>query len=176
MAEKSGSDARDNSRHPANLKDSDFSTLHYQISYRDDHTLQWTPPVGSKELSIALSYHFPFQNSLESKMQAAMKAFLHQEQQNQSHETDQVKSSCSDHSTTYQQLSTPSTESSLSPDSGPVVAPALQIVTWDSKMKEFNPRIRKRRYEKDERAKVAANRGFACERHRRQKMKVGAQD
>jgi hypothetical protein len=32
-----------------------FSTPQYHINYGDDHTLQWTPPVGSKELAIALS-------------------------------------------------------------------------------------------------------------------------
>jgi hypothetical protein len=160
----------------AKLQCPNFFTPQYQISYGNDQTLQWTPSVGSKELAVALSYHFPLQKDLESKMQAAMKVFLHQEQQNQSHETDQVMAPFVGDSTMHHQLSAPPTDPSVtsSPDSGPVLAAALQIVTWDSKMKEFNPRIRKRRYEKDERAKVAANRGFACERHRRQKMKVGA--
>lgn len=131
--------------------------------------------MGSKELAVALSYHFPLQKDLESKMQAAIKAFLHQEQQNLSHDRDWVNSSNANHSVMRQQLSTPPTDSPMtsSAESPSAVIPALQIVTWDSKMKEFSPKIKKRRYEKDERAKVAANRGYACERHRRQKMKVG---
>jgi hypothetical protein len=152
-----------------------FSTPQYHINYGDDHTLQWTPPVGSKELAVALSYHYPLQKDLESKMRAAIKVFLHQEQQTPSCEAELVKSSCVQQSTICQQLCTTPPESSMTsgPESILAVTPALQILTWDSKMKEFNPRIKKRRYEKDERAKVAANRGFACERHRRQKMKVG---
>jgi hypothetical protein len=131
--------------------------------------------VGSKELAVALSYHYPLQKDLESKMRAAIKVFLHQEQQTPSCEAELVKSSCVQQSTICQQLCTTPPESSMTsgPESILAVTPALQILTWDSKMKEFNPRIKKRRYEKDERAKVAANRGFACERHRRQKMKVG---
>jgi hypothetical protein len=152
-----------------------FSTPQYHINYGDDHTLQWTPPVGSKELAIALSYHFPLQKDLESKMRAAIKVFLHQEQQSPACGTDPVKSSCVEQFTIRQQLCTTQPESSITSGSESILAlaPQLQILTWDSKMKEFNPRIKKRRYEKDERVKVAANRGFACERHRRQKMKVG---
>ncbi|CCD42990.1 hypothetical protein BofuT4_P070660.1 [Botrytis cinerea T4] len=47
----------------------------------------------------------------------------------------------------------------------------IQFLTWDADMKEFSPKIKKRRYDKEERVKVAANRGFACARHRKQKMK-----
>jgi hypothetical protein len=164
MAELTG---RDDSGDQANLEVPIFSAPQYQINYGEDHTLQWTPPVGSKELAVTLSYHFPLQTDLESKMQAAMKVFLHQEQQSPSRETKQAKSPCVD---MRQQLSTTPTESSMT--SGPESRP-LQILTWDSTMKEFNPKIKRRRYERDERTKVAANRGFACERHRRQKMKVG---
>ncbi|CZR69205.1 uncharacterized protein PAC_19105 [Phialocephala subalpina] len=168
MAETS----RDHSGDQVNLDIPIFSAPQYQINYGDDYTLQWTPPVGSKELAVALSYYFPLQKDLESKMQTAIKVFLHQEQI-PSRETEQVKSSYVERSTMRQQLSTPPTESSTTsnPESRPAVSPTLQILTWDSKMKEFNPKIKRRRYEKDERAKVAANRGFACERHRRQKMK-----
>ncbi|KAF8861043.1 hypothetical protein BDZ45DRAFT_724113 [Acephala macrosclerotiorum] len=164
---------RDYSGDQVNLEVPIFSTPQYQISYGDDYTLQWTPPVGSKELAVALSYHFPLQKDLESKMQAATKAFLYQEQQCPSRETEQVKTSCIEQSTMHQQPSTTPTEPSMTSglEIRPAVAPTLQILTWDSKMKEFNPKIKRRRYEKDERAKVAANRGFACERHRRQKMK-----
>lgn len=166
---------RDHSGDQVNLEIPTFSPPQYQISYRDDHTLQWTPPVGSKELAVALSYHFPLEKDLKSKMQAATKIFLYKEQQSLSRQVEQVKSSCAEQSTMRQQLSTAPTGSSMAPDLEirPTVAPTLRILTWDSEMKEFNPRIKRRRYEKDERAKVTANRGFACETHRRQKMKVG---
>ncbi|KAE9369855.1 hypothetical protein N431DRAFT_560572 [Stipitochalara longipes BDJ] len=53
-----------------------FDPPMYEISYASDHTLQWNPPQGSKELAIALSYHFPLERDLESKMRAATKKFL----------------------------------------------------------------------------------------------------
>jgi hypothetical protein len=166
---------RDSPGDQVNLKVPIFSTPQYQVSYGDDYTLQWTPPVGSKELAVALSYHFPLQKDLESKMQAAIKVFLHQEQQSPPPIIEQVKLSCVEQSTMPQQLSTMPAESSMASglEIRPAVAPTLQILTWDSKMKEFNPKTKRRRYGKDERTKVTANRGFACQRHRRQKMKVG---
>jgi hypothetical protein len=108
-------------------------------------------------------------------MQAAIKVFLHHEQQSPPPIIEQVKLSCVEQSTMPQQLSTMPAESSMASglEIRPAVAPTLQILTWDSKMKEFNPKTKRRRYEKDERTKVTANRGFACQRHRRQKMKVG---
>jgi hypothetical protein len=151
-----------------------FSPPEYQISYGHDHTLQWEPPVDSKELAIALSYHFPLQRDLESKMQAATRRFLRQERDNASQRTEQVKPTCVKQAISREHLPTTPIESSK--DSGleikSTLAPTLQILTWDSEMKEFNPKIKRRRYDKGERVKVAANRGFACDQHRRQKMKV----
>lgn len=53
--------------------------------------------------------------------------------------------------------------------------PNLQILSWDTKEKKFkgDNRRKKRRYGKVEGAKVAANRGYVCDFHRRQKVKVG---
>jgi galactose mutarotase-like enzyme len=137
---------------------SEFSAPQYAITYGSDHTLQWEPSVGSKELAVALSYHFPLQTDLESKMQAATRKFLREEDlanQDPSRETAvpmDTKDTC---------LETQST------------SPALQIFTWDSEMKEYSPKAKRRRYDTKERVKVAQNRGFACEQHRRMKMKVG---
>jgi hypothetical protein len=39
-------------------------------------TLQWDPLAGSQELALALSYHFPQEKDVESKMGAAVKSFL----------------------------------------------------------------------------------------------------
>ena len=47
-----------------------------------------------------------------------------------------------------------------------------KVQTWDPEMRELKPRGRKRAYEKEEASKVAANRGNACDDHRRQKLKV----
>jgi hypothetical protein len=53
--------------------------LKYKISYNDDGTLQWDPPTGSKELAVALSYHFPEEKEMKEKMRAAIKQFLRNE-------------------------------------------------------------------------------------------------
>lgn len=44
----------------------------YSITVGPDGTLQWNPPIGSEELALALSYHFPLHQTLEAKMQAAI--------------------------------------------------------------------------------------------------------
>jgi hypothetical protein len=139
---------------------SEFSAPQYNISYRGDHTLQWTPPVGSKELAVALSYHFPMQTDLESKMQAATRKFLREE--------DMSNQVASREKTSV--VPTDSKDACL--EIQPTLGPALQIFTWDSEMKEYNPKAKRRRYDTKERVKVAQNRGFACEQHRRMKMKV----
>jgi hypothetical protein len=36
-----------------------FIPPEYEIFYGADHTLDWSPPAGSKELAFALSYHLP---------------------------------------------------------------------------------------------------------------------
>jgi len=56
-----------------------FVAPEYSITYGSDHTLQWKPPAGSKELAVALSYHFPSKLGLENKMQAAIKRFMKDE-------------------------------------------------------------------------------------------------
>ena len=53
----------------------------YKISYGIDQTLQWDPPASSRELAIALSYHFPTEKDLEAKMRAATKKFMREERQ-----------------------------------------------------------------------------------------------
>ena len=53
-----------------------FEYPEYKLTYAHDFTLQWDPPADSKELAIALSWHFPKERSIESKMQAATKRFL----------------------------------------------------------------------------------------------------
>jgi len=54
----------------------------------------------------------------------------------------------------------------------------LKVVAWEpcnGPKGGFNRReVKRRRYQTEEGAKVARNRGNACERHRRQKLKVSA--
>lgn len=61
---------------PSRKASTPFDPPAYVISYASDHTLQWDPPQGSKELALALSYHFPMERDLEGKMKAATKKFL----------------------------------------------------------------------------------------------------
>lgn len=149
--------------------ESEFSAPEYHITYGQDHTLQWDPPVGSKELALALSYHFPLQVDLASKMQAATRRYLRQER-------DSKKSKSKSKS------NSPAEDDPVARDPAPnpveegkdskVGTSGLQILTWDSGMKQYSHKTKRRRYDKGERVKVAANRGFACDVHRRQKMKV----
>ena len=162
---------QDVSRDKTYREDSLFSAPEYRITYGHDHTLQWEPPVGSKELAVALSYHFPLQTDLESKMQAATRKFLRGEQDNLSQPMEQV-TPASDDSTSREPSSTGPADPNACLEGQPNAAPALQIFTWDSEMKEYSPRAKRRRYDNRERVKVAANRGFACDQHRRMKMKV----
>jgi hypothetical protein len=52
-----------------------FILPEYEIFYGADHTLEWSPPVGSKELAFALSCRCPLRD-LESKMRAATRRFI----------------------------------------------------------------------------------------------------
>jgi len=56
-----------------------FEPPTYKISYAQDQTLVWEPPVGSKELGEALSWKYPDVDGLKQKMKAAMEDFLRAE-------------------------------------------------------------------------------------------------
>ncbi|KAL5317969.1 hypothetical protein ACEPPN_015073 [Leptodophora sp. 'Broadleaf-Isolate-01'] len=203
-------------------RESSFDPPSYSISHGKDYTLQWHPEVGSKELAVALSYHFPLETTMERKMRAATKKFLKEEKR-------KVEIS-SGHSgldtaglapvaeesaegTTSGQL--PSKESlpelsiepnntdlwvndqasSSSPDTVSKPKPAdLQentksevaepkvphpsperafpkILSWVRGVDNKEPKRRKRRYGMLEAAEVAANRGNACDDHRKRKVK-----
>src|ERR1700722_6189853 len=51
----------------------------YSITRGEDDTLQWQPPIRSRELANALSYHYPLEQSLQEKMQRAILDFLDSE-------------------------------------------------------------------------------------------------
>jgi len=187
-----------------------FDPPEYEISYGEDHTLQWIPPAGSKELAVALSYHFPM-GDLESKMRAATKKFLKAEAKGHSERigTKHVQSLEENFPKAILQQQEGTNTSSLSNtdvNKTPINAPTelehvmlqdsdystpgidwkaspsrrerhqwLEIVSWKPEILGFKKKALKRRYEKEEREKVAANRGYACEEHRRRKMKVSTE-
>jgi hypothetical protein len=62
-----------------------FIPPEYEIFYGADHNLEWSPPVGSKELAFALSYHCPLRN-LGDNMQAATLRFIQAQKVNASGE------------------------------------------------------------------------------------------
>jgi hypothetical protein len=202
-----------------------FKPPEYQISYALDKTLQWDPPADSRELAEALSYHFPMEKSLKSKMQAATKVFLQNREwssksieeaaqpsvprdvsKNRDPTTEKVPAGEASaelpmdpsqkspfretlYATNLPIASGPlpyssSTDDSLkqssqdnvvhNPEALASVPPSssCRILSWSSCSGGVKPRGRKRRYEKDEAVKVAANRGMACEEHQRRKVKV----
>jgi hypothetical protein len=44
-----------------------FEPPTYALSFAEDSTLKWDPPIGSPELALALSYHFPLQKNTGRK-------------------------------------------------------------------------------------------------------------
>lgn len=48
----------------------------------------------------------------------------------------------------------------------------LKILAWNPEVQGFKEKQKKRRYEKEEREQVRANRGHACEEHRKRRVKV----
>jgi hypothetical protein len=238
MAEDTASQDPPSSLDPRSRESTAFEPPTYEIRYASDHTLEWDPPRGSKELALALSYHFPMEKDLESKMKAATKKFLkaeakkrplslssmlqktraavaragrrvrsekqkdfqsastskpHQRHSELDEEPEQTVSNelrnemesqllgnsqstlrttpADQYATSgqYSEFSVPT--SSLKQVQQPSAAP-LEILKWDSGVNPFLKRRKKRQYGKEERAKVAANRGNACADHKRKKMKV----
>jgi hypothetical protein len=202
-----------------------FKPPEYQIFYALDKTLQWDPPADSRELAEALSYHFPMEKSLKSKMQAATKLFFQNRKRtlksirevaqpsvprdegiNREPTTEKVPEGEGNaerrmdptqkrpyretlYATNLPIVSEPLSYSSSrhdspeqssqdnivhNPEAIASVPPSssCRFLTWSCGYGGVKPRGRKRRYEKDEAAKVAANRGMACEEHQRRKVKV----
>ena len=142
--------------------------LEYKISYDDDGALQWHPPVGSKELAIALSYYFPEERDIKEKMRAAIKGFL-RDQRKIIGNVLQAEAENKSRQSVEAGNQHVGAERRKIPDHFD-----LQVLPWDPIKKIFkgNPRRTKRRYGKIEGAKVAANRGNVCDYHRKKKLKV----
>jgi hypothetical protein len=142
--------------------------LEYKISYDGNGALQWHPPVGSKELAIALSYHFPEEKDMKEKMRAAIKKFLRDQQKIISNVLgDEVKNKSRQSVETGNQHAIAERQKASSHSD-------LQVLYWDPFGETFkgNQGRTKRRYGKIEGTKVSANRGNVCDYHRKNKSKV----
>ena len=175
------------------------SVFDYKIIYKPDGTLAWEPAVNSKALAIALSYCFPLEKDLESKMRAAIRKFVEENAviraENANSETGSINRAAKIDLHDFSRHSPESvwdsgfnaTGSELSERSLPAATNdfpmkrtelhpehSLKVLTWDPAVGIFKGPTKgtKRRYEKVEASKVAANRGKACDEHRRQKVKV----
>jgi hypothetical protein len=170
------------------------ATLRFTITRGCDDALQWSPPVGSRELANALSYHYPFQETLLEKMQQAMEDFFKSEGSPSqctspycfSDSNDKVDSPAWNASFTPFQLT-------VSPKSDVQVSVAARrgastpaepqrilsldvpnnaFRTWKLDTGEIVTGKRRRRLDPAERQIVTENRGNTCTRHRRSKTRV----
>lgn len=242
----------------------------YTIYSGSDHVLQFDPPVGSKELAVAMSYHFPGEGSLDAMMRAAVKKHLREERRSressksdsrgrstngrlptpQSEEKHRINRSSaprlseqtqppplpprvsvfksdepdstssgkrgsrravsshvdnSDRKSSHRNdaphypadadaderparpsygtcLGVPSSSNSRTSKSADSHRRRradssgdesdLRILAWNPEVQGFKEKQKKRRYEKEEREQVRANRGHACEDHRKRRVKV----
>lgn len=171
----------------------------YQITRASDLTLIYDPPIGSQELSDALSCHYPFLQGLQQKLQQASIDFLESEQGWITEPTLNLVTPLSNSPIGTSQLSllppalyttsalfSPSyppshTNQALQPtvlaESAPLycLVPSIRHNPWDIKTGNTcvrKPRGRKGGLEASERQRIAKNRGSACERHRKSRTRV----
>ena len=191
-------------------RESSSDIFEYTITYRSDGTLQWDPPSKSMDLAVALSYHFPLEESLESKMQAAIKKFLRTEgkksSRNPSIESSTKRKNGASKSAGLPKLGIASEKPTVEPERQPErvldgdcslnptsevngsgwrrpddqpsknqfrrPVSELHVLSWDPEVHTFKGKGKKRCYGEQEGLMVARNRGFVCDEHRRQKLKV----
>lgn len=184
-----------------NARSPSFEVPEYQITLEEDGTLQWTPPAASKELALALSYHFPKQKTLEDKMQAAMRHFLR---------TSKKRSAQAQHDENPlaigeagSKISEPTPLESLMPvtvfttpkvsqgstlvkhnhavvstvpksisSTGSQASGMSQVIWKADTGEEVQVMPKKRQYTERERMQVGNNRGKVCKEHRQKKQKV----
>jgi hypothetical protein len=175
------------------------AALRFSITRGDDHNPQWDPPIGSRELADALSYHYPLKKTLQEKMQQALIEFFRSEeislQPTDTHRFSKSEDSI-DSLIRPMSPSSPSQPTASEPNSetspGPLtIAPAntrtsiktnkisksstpeFAITTWNIETGETVTEKRRRRpYDEAKRRIVAENRGKACEGHRLSKTRV----
>jgi hypothetical protein len=157
----------------------------YIITSGSDGVLRWHPPVGSAELALALSYHFPMPETLEDKMQAAVLKYIRASKKQASQQSSrtsliegQTKFKTMLPSQTqvvviddlYTQTSTVSNDTNASSQ-----PPRASKLVWNvSTGEELLGKPKKRQYTQEEQAEITKNRGNACDYHRRMKKKVCA--
>jgi len=179
-----------------------FEVPEYHITFEEDGTLQWTPPAASKELALALSYHFPKQKNLEDKMQAAIRRFLQASKKRSSGaKIDAIVASTVGDAdsklsgtkpmdsvvpaTTFSAAKATLTSTIVSNDH--IVLPPLpksisstgsqpsgmsQVIWKADTGEEVQVKPKKRQYTERERKDVGSNRGKVCKEHQRKKQKV----
>jgi hypothetical protein len=154
----------------------------YTITRGEDDTLQWEPPIRSRELANALSYRYPLEQSLQEKMQRAILDFLDSEILDGKLNPKEVDTDMKSPVTVQSQKSAAVTDKI-----GPVVAKLAEKATppsqstqgpevfgvWDIKTGEsVKPKGRKRGLSPTTRQRVAENRGNTCAYHRKAKTQV----
>jgi len=170
-----------------------FEPPKYTITVGDDNSLQWDPPPKSRELGLALSYHFPQETAMVDMMQAAHRKWLR-------HQLSEPMKTAKNSVSLVHGLG--STKPSTSAELGPRYFEKASHVNQEAENKrgamvqgsESSPRKRskipgqitwrigagievttkpkKRLYSKEKRDEVWKNRGKACEHYRRRKEKV----
>ncbi|KAH6695882.1 hypothetical protein BKA61DRAFT_711048 [Leptodontidium sp. MPI-SDFR-AT-0119] len=180
-------------------RESSFDPPSHSISHGKDYTLQWHPAVGSKELAVALSYHFPLETTMERKMRAATKKFLKEEKRKVEISSGHsgldtaglasVAEESADGTTSGQLPSKDSpdtvskpkpahlqenTKSEVAEPTVPHPSPEQafpKILSWVRGVDNKKPKRKKRRYGMLEAAEAAANSGNVCDDHRKRKVK-----
>ena len=154
----------------------------YSITRGEDDVLQWQPPIGSRELANALSYHYPLEQSLQEKMQCAILDFLDSEFTNgnpipEEADTDikppvavQPPKLIFIMDSAAPEVPKPAENATQLPQStqGPEMCGVWDIKTGES----VKPKGRKRALSPETRQRVAENRGNACAFHRKAKTQV----
>jgi hypothetical protein len=154
----------------------------YCITRGEDDTLQWQPPVKSRELASALSYHYPLEQSLQEKMQRAILDFLDSEITNGKPITKDADTDIKP----LEAVQLPELISIMERAAPAMPKPAKNITqlpqstqdpemcgVWDIKTGEsVKPKGRKRGLSPGTRQRVAENRGNTCAYHRKAKTQV----
>jgi hypothetical protein len=153
----------------------------YSITRGEDDTLQWQPPIKSRELANALSYHYPLEQSLQEKMRRAILDFLDSEivytptpkevktdlkllVAVQPPELIKITDKAAPDVTKSAETATHPSHSSQSTE---------MCGVWDAKTGEaVKPKGRKRGLSPTTRQRVAENRGNACAYHQKAKTQV----
>lgn len=160
----------------------------YQITRASDLTLIYDPPIGSQELSDALSCHYPFLPGLKQKIQQASIDFFNSEKSRITKPTLDLVTPSFDSPPALHISSAlfspvdphPHSNQALQPmipakDSQHPQFASIRPKPWDiktGKTSSRKPRGRKQGLEASERQRVAKNRGSACKRHRKSRTKV----